>query len=172
MPSAAELKSEITGDPESLGYATPWAAGSDAGVLALLASPTRPGYVPARWVSVSLAKYPTFDATLAWSMRTGQLPDGTALTGAAFGIFALFQNLARLDKSNTTGEPLRAAVADVQAGLAAAGNAGIVGDSGQPIPSAFGPYLLSGEVKISRVQELWGLDASVSLDDVTTARAA
>jgi hypothetical protein len=164
MPTPQQLRAELDGDPLGLGYAALLAAGDDTGVAALLNARVRPGYVPARWVSVSLARYPSLDALIHWCLTHGTLPAEYGGGECPFAVYALFRNLDRVDKSVGAGD-LRAAVSDLTAGLAQASAAGLVGAM---IPTGFGDYLLSGEVKIGRAEELWG--GGVTESDVAKTR--
>jgi hypothetical protein len=165
----ATLRDEIQNGPLKDELAPLVTAGRDSDVTAVLNRKDRTGYVPARHVSVSLARFPSLDAVIHWVLRTGTLPDGTALTGANFGVYVLFRNLDREDRSNQTQDPLRATVADLQAGLAQAQAAGLVADAEhptRPVPADFGSFLIGGEVKISRADEL---NSSVTDSDVGKA---
>lgn len=166
QPTPAQLRSELTTDPEGLGYA----AAGDVACAALLNALTRPGYVPARHVSVSLATFPGLDGLIHWCLVHGTLPPEYAgnVSGVPvpFGVYALLRNLDRVDKSVDKGD-LRASVADMTAGLVAAA----ASPAAAMIPAGFGAFLLAGEVKISRTAELWGHGAvEPSAADVEGAR--
>lgn len=112
----------------------------------------RPGYVPARHVAVALARFPKLDALMTWALRTGALPDGTPLAGPLFGLYVVLCNLARVDRSSTFEEPLRADVATVRVGLDVLKTA-----APAFVAEELGRFLLLGEVKISRAEEITGV---------------
>lgn len=161
--TSEELKTEIETGPFAASLADAWAAGDDLVVAAKLNLRDRTGYVPARHVSVSLARFPQLDALIHWVMTHGTLPADFGGGTCPFAIYTLFRNLDRVDKSVGNGD-LRAAIADLTAGLAAIA----LTPAAPMIPEGFGAYLLGGEVKISRVEELnW---SGVSVTAVGEAR--
>jgi hypothetical protein len=130
----------------------------------------RPGYVPARWVSVTLAEFPQVDGLIRWTQTLGTLPAEMGGGPCSFVLYCMLRNLERLSQSVDKGD-LRASVAKITLSLATANAKGLVGDD-KMIPAGFGPYLLAGEIKISRVQEAEGLDApAVSESDVAACYA-
>lgn len=172
MPTPAELKAELETGPLAAEIADAWANGRTGEVADALNRKDRSGYVPARWVSVSLARFPTLDALVHWCMTNATLPAEFGGGACPFAMYALFRNLDRLDQSVGKGD-LRADTPDISAALAQAAAANLVADAqnpNRPIPAGFGSYLLSGEVKISRAEELWGYGVGVSLETISEAR--
>lgn len=163
MPTPSDLRAEIESGPLAAELATPWGAGNDSAVAAALNRKDRTGYVPARHVSVSLARFPALDALIHWCLTHGTLPAEYGGGACPFAVYALFRNLDRVDRSVNKGD-LRAALADLTAGLSAIAATPAAG----MIPAGFGTYLLGGEVKVSRAEELgWG---GVSATQIGEAR--
>lgn len=164
MPMPSQLRAEIASGPLAAELAL-LPAGDDAGRALALNRKDRAGYVPARHVSVSLAQYPALDGLIHWCLNHATLPIEFGGGAVPFAVYALFRNLDRVDKSVDKGD-LRATVADLAAGLAAAA----ASPAAAMIPAGFGDFLLAGEVKISRAEEVWGYGASVSETAVGNAR--
>lgn len=169
-PLYAELVALWHPDPATLPPVEPpfqaTTVNNDPLVADVLNRKDRPGYVPARRVAVALARFPKLDALMTWATRTGALPDGTPLTGGLFGLYTVLCNLARVDRSSTFEEPLRADVATVRVGLDVLKTAAPAFVAGE-----LEGFLLAGEVKLSRAEEITGVyDSVATAAAVETAR--
>lgn len=161
----AALHTEIASGPLTAELSAVIAIPNDHGVADVLNRKDRQGYVPARWVSVTLARYPQLDGLIHWALVHGTMPAEFGGGACPFAVYCLFRNLDRVDKSVDKGD-LRATITDLASGLAAVA----ASPAAALIPNGFGDYLLSGEVKISRAEELFGFGAVVASDDVSQAR--
>jgi hypothetical protein len=166
MPTISQIRTEIETGPLSVTLFPLLVAGNDQEIADALNEKNVNGYVPARHVSVSLANYPVLDALIHWVLNHATLPTEFGGGVSPFSLYTLFKNLDRIDKSVNRGD-LKATVTELIAGFALATSQGIMGTI---IPTGFDTFLLEGEQKISRAEQLWGFDTFISVQQVGESR--
>lgn len=124
------------------------ADGRDADAADALNRKDRAGYIPRRHVAATLAKFPGVLGLVRWSVESRTLPDGTPVPFSLYSLFVAIWLVVEFDES------LKAGVEELQQGLSQV--------PVELVPAEFAVELLSGEVKMSRSEELLGREVSAN----------
>ncbi len=161
MPTPDELYTEITNGSLKDELAPPWKSGDDTGVAVILNRADQSGYIP----PLPLLKYladvgliAAFDLIRDHLLLPPANMSDPPTTPAPFGIYAL---ASRLHHAIENG--LRASVAEISAGCDVLVSVGLLAPEQKTA-------VLALETKISRAQTVWGLDVSISPNDIAAAR--
>jgi len=161
MPTNAQLLAEIQTGALATQIAPLWSPvtdNTDASVAALLNLKNQPGYVQPRDVIVYLAE------SFKWGMvdyctLLGKMPDGSA---APFQVYSLF-SILHLAAYGTVNPPLHLQIGPLKTAMSALVTATL-------ITQADADAIAAKEVKISRVEVVWGYDTVISQLQVSQGR--
>ncbi len=153
MPAftSAQLLSEITSDPASLGYAAPVAVGNQAGIAALLNDPTKGLAMPKPVPMLAFAKFAA-GSGMRQKLKNGQSNETVgAICDTA--IEMLGQLTISFDPNDVPTQQMMAALVTASV-LTSTDQTTIVTNCTQPS---------------SRAENLWGIGVTVQLSDVAAA---
>lgn len=125
------------------------ATGSDIEVAEILNRQDRTGYIPRRHVAVTLARFPVVLGLMHWVVDSRTMPTAFGGGPVDFGLYCLFTTIWFVTNND---EDIKASIPELSAGLAQL-PIGL-------IPDAFIAELLSGEIKISRAEEILGREVN------------
>lgn len=153
------LKDDIISGPLSSQLAQLVIDGRDSDIANELNNKIFDGYISRRHLTVCLTKFESVGGLIKWVLDSRTMPDGNPVS---FSIYCLFNSINRVVTSDLD---LKASIADITKGLLTADpliKSGLV-------PQEFIDALNSGEIKISRAEQLFGIGTIVNHENIAKA---